>query len=120
MSEKKEITGWVAWHPFTKEMTEINHGIVWTRPELAEDFCHKRALETSKMLKLGGWRIRPVKLVFTDEGADGDIVNAMNKILDSHADVIDVSVTHKSGAVTTVGKTFEQLEEEEVADEGEK
>lgn len=76
MTDKKEITGWVAWHPekgadplsFADNEEEpwsivVNEGPYGINYECLEDY--EFAVYEAKK---NGWRIRPVKLVFTDEG----------------------------------------------------
>lgn len=83
MSEEKkpeEITGWVAWHP-EKGVELLGMPV---SKESAEDaaaeqlgFCWIFSYGGSRVvdqdldeMQKAGWRIRPVKIVFTDEGGE--------------------------------------------------
>ncbi|TXH59009.1 MAG: hypothetical protein E6Q97_00940 [Desulfurellales bacterium] len=80
MTEEKkteEITGWVAWHP---------HGIDFSTFRGDEQECWSAVVNEGKYgenyeslsdyefaiidAQKAGWRIRPVKVVFTDDGAE--------------------------------------------------
>jgi hypothetical protein len=90
--EKKEITGWVAWHPEhgteieTLSLDEGDCYYVFCRsvcgryidqgsPEdLYNGKFHERLRDFESLLSLAledGWRIRPCKVVFTDEEKEG-------------------------------------------------
>ncbi len=75
MTEQEKPDGWVAWHP-AKGFLDYREG-----PEkyetycvnLSANFCADSAhVRTGSQFVRGvnkkGWRIRPVKLVFLDEG----------------------------------------------------
>jgi len=90
-TKQEPITGWVAWHPeFTPEKWQIKHMLSFDQNEawfnlirLYERYLIQSSLpkcvetewndinggaDPEDILEASGWKIRPVRIEFTDEG----------------------------------------------------
>ena len=75
MSSEK-ITGWVAWHPdiginfmTINDVSNETAMLIHVDSELGgEDYGYENPEESWGIAQNEGWRIRPVEIVFTDEG----------------------------------------------------